>query len=64
MDRPTPTLEKKKLNNKQGTEKDTKQRGQGDLIAPEKGVEARSCSPHELPVNKTCKSSQQASPVP
>jgi hypothetical protein len=59
---PAPHIHTQKLNNRQGTEKDRQQRGQGVLSAPEKGEGARSCSPGELLVNKACKSSQQASP--
>jgi hypothetical protein len=51
----------KQLNSKQGTEKDTQQRGWGSLSTPENGRGARICSPCEHSVNKARKSSWQAS---
>jgi hypothetical protein len=61
LDRLIPTSQKK-LNNKQGTEKDMQQRVWDAVSEPEKGGRARSCTPRELLVNKACNNSWQASP--
>jgi hypothetical protein len=62
LDRLTPALQKKKLNNKQETEKDKQQRGWGALSALEKGGGERSCSPRKLSAETAKVACWQASP--
>jgi hypothetical protein len=56
LDRLTSIPQKKNLDNEQRTEKNTQQRGQGTLSAPEKGRWARSWTPHNHSVNKAWRS--------